>query len=151
MINEVRLMGFFGADPEERETNGGEYKYARFPLSLYRRSPNKEVRGNFIQCEAWNKTGEIVMNMGKKRERAIVEGELRVDVWKTDEGETRSRTYLRVNRIIFLDKRASDRNVTSTETSDAHSSEPKQERPKDASPPSKEEDEFKDLFNEFEF
>lgn len=150
MINEVRLMGFFGADPEIRETNGGEYKYARFPLSLYRRSTNRDVRGNFIQCEAWNRTGEIVMEMGKKGSRAIVEGELRVDLWKNEQGETRSRTYVRVSRIIFVDQKVNNNSNGSPQNNTfSQKTFTKAEEPTESV--SAKDDEFDNLFDEFDF
>lgn len=101
MINEVRLMGYFGADPQLDSLSNGSKK-SRFPLSLYRRGSKS---GNFIQCEAWAGTSELITKYGKKGTRAIIEGELRVDLWKNEAGETRSKTYVNVNRIIFPDVR----------------------------------------------
>lgn len=146
MINEVRLMGFFGADPEKRETNGGEYTYARFPLSLYRRSTNRDVKGNFIQCEGWNQTGDIIMNVGKKGERAIIEGELRVDVWKNDDDETRSRTYLRVSRIIFVDRKGEEifKNINTDQNKK------KNDQPKNNNQKDEKKEKVDDLFEGFD-
>jgi single-strand DNA-binding protein len=102
LINEVRLMGYLGADPEKR-TTPNNFTYARIPVSLYR--SGSQERGNWIQCEAWNRVGEIILNIGKKGSRVIVEGELRVDTWRGENDEIRSRTYIRVRRVIFPDYR----------------------------------------------
>lgn len=99
MLNEVTLIGYFGNDPQlDQNLEQKGHKKATFSLSLYRYG---QKNGNFIYCEGWNKTAEIIMTHGKKRCQALVKGELRVDVW--GEGEQRkSRTYINVNRIVVL-------------------------------------------------
>lgn len=99
MLNEVSLIGYFGNDPQlDSKLEAKGHKKATFSLSLYRYGSKS---GNFIYCEGWNKTAEIIMTHGKKRCQALVKGELRVDVWE-ENGQKKSRTYINVNRIVVL-------------------------------------------------
>jgi single-strand DNA-binding protein len=102
LLNRMDIIGRFGADPEQRTTTNG-YTYARFSLPLFHGFNVKERKTEWIQVEAWNQLGDIVMSKGKKGKLVHIEGELSIDSWETD-GERKSRTYIRIRSIKFLDK-----------------------------------------------
>jgi single-strand DNA-binding protein len=128
MLNTIHLIGRLGADPEMRETPNG-YKYARFSLPLFHGFNNQDAKASWVQCEAWNKLGEIVMSQ-KKGSQVYIEGELVIDTWearneKTGEMERRSRPYVRVRGIRFLERANAGANVSAS----ASTSAPQQNRP----------------------
>jgi len=105
MLNTIQLIGRLGADPEIKDTPNG-YKVARFSLPLFH-GFNREAKTTWVSCEAWNQLAEIVM-LQKKGSQVYIEGELAIDSWearneKTGEMERRSRTYIRVRLVRFLE------------------------------------------------
>jgi single-strand DNA-binding protein len=102
MLNRIELIGRLGADPESRSTPNG-HKYARFSLPLFHGFNNQSDKTSWVTCEAWNKLGELIQDRAKKGMLVWVEGELAIDNWEA-EGERRSRTYLRINGVRFLER-----------------------------------------------
>lgn len=150
MLNTIHLIGRLGADPEMKETING-YKYARFSLPLFH-GFNQDAKPSWVQCEAWNKLGDIVM-MQKKGSQVYIEGELVIDSWeakneKTGENERRNRTYIRVRGVRFLDK-LSGTGGPQIQNSAASSAPPDLPLPEDEKPIG--EVSMEDLFGGFSF
>jgi single-strand DNA-binding protein len=92
MINVVILVGRLTKDSELQMTGSGK-KLCRFTLAC-----NKPQGCDFVPCNAWEKTADILATYGKKGRQIGVEGRISVD--KNREGKT----YISVtaNRVALL-------------------------------------------------
>jgi single-strand DNA-binding protein len=102
MLNRIQLIGRLGADPEEKVTTNG-YKYSRFSIPLFHGFQKQTRKTSWITCEGWNKLGEMIQKHCKKGMLVYIEGEMTIDNWESN-GERRSRPYIRLNEVRFLDK-----------------------------------------------
>jgi single-strand DNA-binding protein len=103
-LNRVTMIGNLTKDPESRAA--GLHTIASFGIAVNRKSkgpdgqPKEDV--SFFDCEAWNKTGELVMQYLKKGRSVLVEGRLQQDRWQSPEGQSRSKVKIVVENIQFL-------------------------------------------------
>ena len=74
---------------------------------------DKDKNGNwqdgeplFIDIEVWGDRAISVTERYGKGDLIHVEGSLRMDFWETDDGEKRSRVYIRLNSIQLLKKKS---------------------------------------------
>lgn len=107
-MNKVLLMGNLTRDVEVR-TTPGNHTVAGFSIAVNERWKDKSGEQKetvaFIDCEAWDKTGENIAKFFNKGSRIIVEGKLRQDTWtdKTD-GSKRSKLKVNVETFHFVDR-----------------------------------------------
>lgn len=101
-MNSVTLIGNLGQDPEMKYFNSGAVN-VKFSLALnsYNKKEEKEVT-DWVNCEAWKKTAELIGEYCKKGDKVAVEGSLKTQNWEDDNGNKRSRTFVLVSRIEFL-------------------------------------------------
>lgn len=103
-LNEVRLIGNLTKDPESRAA--GQHTIASFSIAVNRRSKNPDGSAkeevSFFDCEAWNKTGELVMQYLKKGRTVLVGGRLQQDRWEAQDGQKRSRIKIVADNVQFL-------------------------------------------------
>lgn len=103
-LNEVRLIGNLTKDPETRAA--GSHTITSFSIAVNRRSKGADGQAkedvSFFDCEAWNKTGELVMQYCKKGRPVLVLGRLQQDRWQTNEGQNRSKVKIVADNIQFL-------------------------------------------------
>lgn len=97
-INNVNLCGRFTKDVEILMTTSGK-KVARFSLAVQR---NKD-EVDFINCQAWEKTAELLENYTRKGDRINIQGSIRVDNYTNNENRNVSITYVLVNQIELLE------------------------------------------------
>lgn len=92
MINSVVLVGRLTKDVEPMVTGTGK-KFCHFTVAC-----NKPQGCDFIPCNAWEKTADILATYGKKGRQIGVEGRISVD--KNREGKT----YISVtaSRVVLL-------------------------------------------------
>lgn len=102
MINNVTLVGRLTNDVEV-EFVGKDNATARVnnTMALNR---TQEV-ADFIPLTFLGKTAESIGKYGYKGMLVGVVGSLQRDTWQTEEGEQRSKTYVLVNRCVFLSKK----------------------------------------------
>lgn len=107
-VNRVELIGRLGADPEVRQVGNG-VSFCRFSLATNRpggtdEQGKRQSETEWTTVEAWERLAEVCGNYLQKGRRVMVMGSLRTDSWQDKEsGQTRSRTYVRADEIIFLD------------------------------------------------
>lgn len=107
-LNKVMLIGNLTKDPESRAA--GQYSIASFSIAVNRRSKGgdgqmkEEV--SFFDCEAWNKTGELVMQYLKKGRTVLVEGRLQQDRWEAQDGQKRNKIKIVAENVQFLSPKA---------------------------------------------
>lgn len=92
-FNKLILCGRAGANAEIHETSNG-FKVMRFNLAVNRGGKNNN-RPMWIAVACWNeKLSETVCGMIKKGTQLICEGELGMDQWKNDSGNSSERATL---------------------------------------------------------
>ncbi|HEY5444621.1 MAG TPA: single-stranded DNA-binding protein [Pyrinomonadaceae bacterium] len=103
-LNEVRLIGNLTKDPESRAA--GSHTIVGFSIAVNRKSKGSDGQAkeevSFFDCEAWNKTGELVMQYCKKGRQVLVCGRLQQDRWESQEGQKRSKVKVVADNIQFL-------------------------------------------------
>ena len=102
MLNHITIMGRLVRDVELRYTQSNT-PVASFTLAVDR---DRQVDGqrltDFIDCTAWNKTGEFVSKYFRKGNMAVVSGRLQSRKWQDKEGNNRVAWEVVVENIYFL-------------------------------------------------
>ena len=101
-MNHISLVGNLGQDPEMKYFESGS-NVAKFSLALrgYNKKEEKETT-DWVSCEAWGKTAELIGEYCKKGHKLAIEGSLKTQKWEDEEGNKRSRTFVLVSRVEFL-------------------------------------------------
>jgi len=112
-MNSVNLIGRLGQDPEIKYLdNENQTCICTFSISTKRfsKKENKDIP-NWIKCKAFGKTAENIGEYFKKGHLiGISNSELITDSWKNEQNETRSMTYVQVNKFDFLTKKEDSEN-----------------------------------------
>ncbi len=115
MLNNVILMGRLVADPELK-TTGDCKDFTKFKIAVNRYTKNKEhPEADFVPIVAFGKTATTVCNYFHKGDPIIIEGSLRINSYKDNEGNKRSFTEVIANRIEFVPKSKPKEENTSTD------------------------------------
>lgn len=106
-MNKVILMGRLTRDPEVRYTQTSNTLVASFSLAVNRRfvRQGEERQADFINCVAWNKTGEFVSKYFKKGQQVGVIGRLQTRTWDDDKGQKHYITEVVVEETYFADSK----------------------------------------------
>lgn len=111
-FNQVIIGGRITADVECKTTTTGK-SVASFTIAVNGRNNDT----TFINCQAWEKTAELVANHFKKGASIMVVGSLQVRSWNDNNGNKRYATEVLVDRVYFVDSRSDSQNAPqSTET-----------------------------------
>jgi len=110
-FNKVILMGNLTRDPELRHLPSG-MAVAQIGVAVNERWKNKqtdqwEERANFIDCEAFGRTAEVINEYFQKGRPILIEGKLRLDQWEKD-GQKRSKLKVVVDSFEFVGGRDGD-------------------------------------------
>lgn len=98
-FNLVTLMGNLVRDPELRNTPNGQ-AVCSFTLAVNSKFGEKETV-DYIDCNAWGKSGEIIAQYQKKGSPILVSGRLQQRTWEQD-GQKRSKIDVVVNEFNFV-------------------------------------------------
>lgn len=106
-MNNIILIGRLTKDPELSFIPGSETAKAVFTLAVSRDFKNKngEVETDFIPVEFLGKKAETIVNYIKKGSLVGVNGNLRIDIYKDQQGNYKSYTKVFGNNIQFLDSK----------------------------------------------
>lgn len=106
-MNKVILMGRLTRDPEVRYTQTSNTLVASFSLAINRRfvRQGEERQADFINCVAWNKTGEFVSKYFRKGQQVGVIGRLQTRTWDDDKGQKHYITEVVVEETYFADSK----------------------------------------------
>lgn len=104
-FNKVLLLGNLTRDVEIKHfPSGGQV--GRFAIAVNERykdrDGNFQERANFIDCEAFGRTAEVMAQYLRKGRPVFIEGKLRLDQWERD-GEKRSKLKVVVDNFQFVD------------------------------------------------
>ena len=118
MLNQSILMGRLTKDPETRYLQGGNASVTRFTIAVerdYKAAGEEKPKTDFINCTAWNKTGEFIAKYFAKGSMIAVTGSIETGSYTDNEtGKTVYTTEVRVNKVSFTgEKRGDSRQETS--------------------------------------
>ncbi len=113
MLNICVLIGRLTKDPDLRYTPNG-VAVATFTLAVDR-AYSKEKETDFIPCVVWKKQAENCANYIGKGSLVAVEGRIQVRSYEAKDGGKRWATEVIAERVVFLDKRGSDKGVGGNE------------------------------------
>ncbi len=106
-INNVIISGRLTKDIELKMTQSNK-KVTMFTLAVQR---TKEV-ADFITCQAWEKTAEILYQYVKKGDLLNIQGSIRTTNYNTSENRKVYQTYVLVNQIQLLASKRTDTQAT---------------------------------------
>jgi single-strand DNA-binding protein len=98
-LNNVVLIGRLTRDPEMRFTQNG------VPVTSFTLAVNRQYKKNeadFIDCQAWRKTAEVIANHLKKGNQCAVEGRIEVSNYEAQDGTKKKITRVVVDNVHFL-------------------------------------------------
>jgi single-strand DNA-binding protein len=107
-LNEMRIIGNLGGDPEMRFTSGGK------PVTNFNVATNRTYRSKdgeqaketeWFTVVAWDRQAESCNQFLKKGQSVYVEGRLQLRSWDGNDGQKRYRNEVHANSVIFLDRR----------------------------------------------
>ena len=106
-MNKVILMGRLTRDPEVRYTQNTNLTVANFSIAVSRRfaKENDEVKADFFNVIAWNKTGEFVGKYFKKGQQVLVSGRLQNRNWTDQQGVKHYATDVIAEEVEFADSK----------------------------------------------
>lgn len=110
--NKIILVGHMTRDPEVRHVSDTAL-VCGFGLAVNEnwkdKGGEKKERVTFIDCEAWNKTGEVIAQYFAKGKPILIEGKLQMDQWEDKEtGQKRSKLKVNVERFEFIGGKSED-------------------------------------------
>jgi len=104
-VNKVILVGNLGRDPEVRFTQGGS-PVANFTLATNEvwndKAGARQERTEWHRVVAWGKTAEIARDHLSKGKQVYIEGSLQTRQWEDRDGNKRSTTEVKANRLVLL-------------------------------------------------
>ena len=100
-------MGRLTRDPEVRYTQNTNLTVANFSIAVSRRfaKENDEVKADFFNVIAWNKTGEFVGKYFKKGQQVLVSGRLQNRNWTDQQGVKHYATDVIAEEVEFADSK----------------------------------------------
>jgi len=111
-MNRICLTGNMVKDIKLEYTKNNK-SYVQNTIAV--RKEKKDDEGNylsdFIDFVAFEKKAEYLNSYAKKGDKIEIEGKLRVDTWKDDNGEYHSRNYVVCDKINILTSRPKEPTV----------------------------------------
>ena len=98
-MNNVILIGRLTKDPQLSFSKGKGTAIARLTVAVNRMQKGE---ADFINCTAFGKTAETIGNYMTKGSQIAINGELRVDNYKKEDGTWVNNTSVLVNRFEFV-------------------------------------------------
>jgi len=105
MVNKVILVGNLGADPELRNTGGGQ-AVSTIRLATTDRVKDKDGawtdRTEWHNVVLWGRTAEVVHQYAKKGRQLYIEGRLQTRKWQDKDGNDRYSTEVVAETVKLL-------------------------------------------------
>lgn len=98
-MNNVILIGRLTKDPQLSFSKGKGTAIARLTVAVNRMQKGE---ADFINCTAFGKTAETIGNYMTKGSQIAINGEIRVDNYKKEDGTWVNNTSVLVNRFEFV-------------------------------------------------
>ncbi len=108
MFNKITLIGRLGRDPETRMTPAGTV--VNFSLATDEtwldNQGQKQTRTEWHRIVVWGKQAELCAKYLAKGRLVFVEGSLQTRKYQDSQGQERSVTEVKAQRVLFLDRTA---------------------------------------------
>lgn len=98
-MNNVILIGRLTKDPQLSFSKGKGTAIAKLTVAVNRMQKDE---ADFINCVAFGKTAETIGNYMTKGSQIAINGEIRVDNYKKEDGTWVNNTNVLVNRFEFI-------------------------------------------------
>ena len=110
-MNSVNIIGRITHTLELKRTQAGK-PYCSFQVAVDRRGkgPDGERQSDFIDCTAWARTAEALVNYTGKGRKIGITGRLQTQRWKDKEGKDRKAMNVVVDSFDFADDKRDSRN-----------------------------------------
>ena len=102
-LNKVILGGRLTSDPELKKTPQG-ISVCTFSIAVNRKG--KDAGTDFINCQAWRSTAEVISNYFKKGSSIVVTGSIQTRTWDDQNGNKRYATEINVEEAYFVDSKS---------------------------------------------
>jgi single-strand DNA-binding protein len=105
-MNRVILIGNLGKDPETRNLEGGS-KVVKFTLATNEqgtRNGEKIKITEWHDIELWDRQADVAEKYLRKGSKVMIEGKIKTDSWKDQQGVEKQRKVIRGQSIELLDK-----------------------------------------------
>ena len=111
MINNVVLTGRLTKDVDLKYTGNGT-AVASFTLAVDRafKNQNGEREADFIMCQAWKKTAELIANSLRKGSLVGIVGRIQTRNYENQQGQRVYVTEVIVENMTFLESRSNQNN-----------------------------------------
>lgn len=110
MLNHIVIMGRLTGDPETRFLQSSTNSVTRFTVAVernYKAANAEKPETDFINCVAWNKTGEFIEKHFRKGSMIAVTGSLELGSYTNKEGFKVNTAEVKVDSAYFTgEKRA---------------------------------------------
>jgi single-strand DNA-binding protein len=116
-MNRVILIGNLGKDPETRNLEGGS-KVVKFTLATNEqgtRNGEKIKITEWHDIELWDRQADVAEKYLRKGSKVMIEGKIKTDSWKDQQGVEKQRKVIRGQSIELLDKSEMGSNNSSYE------------------------------------
>lgn len=101
-MNKVVITGRLVRNPELRKNESGSVN-CKFSVAVNRPLAKEGTQDvDFLNCSVWGKQAENLCKYQSKGSLVAIEGEMRADNYNDNEGNTRTYTYIHVNRVEYL-------------------------------------------------
>jgi single-strand DNA-binding protein len=123
-INNVILNGRLGQKPEIKKIGKGKAakKVATFSIAnneTYTNKKGEKVENvDWFNVEVWGKLADVVEKYLDKGKPVTIEGRLKTSNWETEDGQKRSRAFIRANTIQMLGGRSQETQTDATFSTD---------------------------------
>ena len=118
-MNIITLVGRPGKEPEAKTTPNGN-KVVTISLGVDRRGKDNKKETDWIDCQAWGKTGDFVEGYVKKGERVGIVGSLQTRTWEAQDGSNRKAYFVVIDKVEMMgDRRDSAAPVVQAKTPSA--------------------------------
>jgi len=112
MLNQVVLMGRLTKAPETRYLQGSDNSVTKFTVAVerdYKAAGEDKPKADFINCTAWNKTGEFISKYFSQGNMIAITGSIETDSYTNKDGVKVYTTGIRVSKASFTgEKRGTD-------------------------------------------
>ena len=98
MMNIAILQGRLVQDPQVRRTDSGK-TCTSFTLAVDR--DQKDRQADFLDCVAWQQTGDFVGKYFLKGDPILIQGSLQNRSWQDKQGNKRTKTEVIAARVWF--------------------------------------------------
>lgn len=121
--NRVIMIGNLTKDPELKPV--GTQSVCKMTIASNKQYKNKQTGAAiqevcFIDIEVWGAQADSCKTYLQKGKPILVEGRLKLDTWKDQEGQTKSKHSIVAEKIVFLGSAQDNQNSDDLITDDSH-------------------------------